>query len=409
MLRRSAFSLVEVLISLVLGLFIIGVIYAGFRVAAQTVTVSERQAIENKLLVAGFTMVLDDVDSWGSLDRTDHTPLRTNPAGFKTIAAWEARADSSDFYRTDATDWDRLPQPFTAFADSWPRSRAGSDYAADWLAHDPRTWYRGDGAYSSAMLSTTRGTDTSAWGNYALFSCTMDGIRIGGANDTTVAAVGSTWLPRQQRGLAYGLGWYGWLAYLPANAFVDYYAGDDSVKRGGKPIELWSLKDTPGGRSTVLETDLHGRFVKPSGTGSWLLLSNGRRAATRGWFLYGTHVGISAAGPALPGETDYALRQRSAAAINRSHLGSYGVRGENTSTFPVLLASLKQQSDIADPRPEHWPQVLIGVRRFMKWGTLSNLCHVRVVDPLTGLAQEIAFPTIGTTLRGARLSRDLDR
>ncbi|MBA3683695.1 MAG: prepilin-type N-terminal cleavage/methylation domain-containing protein [Planctomycetes bacterium] len=398
MVRARAFTLLEMLVAIALGMVIIGTIYSGFRAAAQAMTATERLAIENRLLVAGMAMAIDEADSWELLDRPGHQPLRTS-APYKAIYPFNGG------YAGDASDWQTLPQPFTALAGSWPVSGASAAFDPSWPAHDPRTWYRGDGGHyfphnQNGMI------DESAFGDYGIFANAAGAVALRG----TSVPVGSTWLPNQLKGLMYGLGFYGFFDYLPANAMVDYYDVDGAA-RSAKPYTLRFLDRTPN-QTTTWDMFNSGRFTF-QGTDMWGIdqfCTSAERASTRGWYLYSNQVGIAAAHPQEPGETpaNYAERQRRAAAINRTMHAALRFAPEKVNTFPILYGSLNDERPLLAQKPVSWPRASVDVRRYLKWGNVVNGCHVRLVDPVTGMAQEIAFTTVGTTLRGARMNRNLD-
>lgn len=397
-------SLIEVLMALGLGLFILTTVYAGFQVALNSIKEAERLALENKLLSAGIFLVLEDTDTWATFDRPGHQPLLISRpgGGYKTIDAW------SGGYNIDANDWQQLPQPFTPFSSSWADSGAADTYDPDaWVSHDPRSWYRGDGA--CYFWDNNTYMDQNAFGNYGLFTnASADPVKSGqstsGSADSNVNVYEQNrWYASQNKGLRYGLGWYGWFDYLPANAFIDYYDVNSSNDRACKPIELRNLPDGDGA-DTVLDMRRHGQFVRQrSGSYSPLIKSGSERAVTNGFYLYTTHLGISAPPPGATSE-----QGRMAGAINRYMGCGYDAAPEFINTFPVLFGSLNTERPIVEQAPEQWPTVLVGVRRFKKWGSTSNFCFVRIVDPISGAMNELSFPAIGTTLRGARINRGLD-
>lgn len=420
---RQAMTLLELMIAMGLGLVILSAVYTGVQFTIASMTQAEQLSLENRLLAAGIYLALDETDTWAALDNSaaGHTPLRTTPS--KTIDPW------SGGYATDGTDWQQLAQPFTSLATAWAAGSAELDHdrslsdPAWWLPHDPRTWYRGDGGLY--FYSDDHRLDESAFGNYGIFTNTATaGILVGSSHggagwDSAVDLLGATvaemeegaWLPNQHAGLKDALGWYGWFDYLPANALVDYYSTDSS-RRACKP---WELRNLPDGKNaaTVVAMDRHGALVRQhyvapgdaTDISAPVLRSGAERAVTPGWYLFTSHIGIS--GPT----SDMALgsdEARQAAVVNRYMGVGYQNDSDFINTFPVLLGALNNEETIVDPRPDNWPQTQVGVRRFKKWGSNTNYCTVRMVDPVTGDQRELSFPAVGTTLRGARRSRSLD-
>lgn len=422
-MARTAFSLLEVLISLTLGLVILITVYAGFRVAVQSITIAERRALENKLLVAGTMIVLDQADTWFDLDipsDPSRQALRTVPS--KSIGALDMP------YHTEANDWQELPQPFTALSASWDMSGTSSLYRpALWHPHNPESWYRGDGGL---YFGPGQGVynDESAYGNYALASAV-------GARDIDLFGDGSvsrpprtSWLADQHQGLRYSLGFYGWFDYLPANAMLDF-SSRHSDNRALRPYELRVLRnmtERDWGNSLGSTTDdaaylwnirsprYHGRFAEQAwwsssgNPGYWYMTtlnrSGAERAVTRGSYLRDLQTGISG-----PRPTDNATQQRYAASVNRIVSGTYGHGLEPINAITNLIQSLNREvSPIAEP-PATWPALLVGTRRMMHMGGINTYSFVRIVDPVTGAAKELFIPILGSTLRGARLSRGLDQ
>ena len=102
------------MIALALGVIILLITYSGFRVAASSMTTTERKSLENQLLIRGVMIALDQADLWTNLDvPTDSSrqALRTTPT--MTISPLTSS------YAVDGSDWQRLPQPFTTMNAGW--------------------------------------------------------------------------------------------------------------------------------------------------------------------------------------------------------------------------------------------------------------------------------------------------
>ena len=399
--RRHGFSLLELIIAMALGLVLISVVYAGFRVAAQSVTVTERLALENRLLIGGVVLSLDEVDHWTSLDHptiTTRQLLRTS-GPFKSIGA------QNGGYAGDGSDWAQLPQPFTPLSAGWPTSGVSltdsGTYDPVWLANDPATWYRGDGAFHTNSRSDA---DASPFGNYALFAAVGGAAVAVGPSGSATQPTSQNWLPRQQRGLKYCLGFYGWFSYVPANTLLDWYEiSDTNGPHAVRPNDLWPQWVFTSAQAA---SPNQGRFTLQGGSGSGNLQTGAERGATRAFWLYSNQVAIAAPSPgATPDE------QRRRCVINRQMSTSFtpGGSDEAVSTYPLVLAQLDPGQALIASGPSHWPTVTYGVRRTMKWGMIINLCTVRSVDPVSGQMTELRFPATGTTLRGARWARGLDQ
>lgn len=71
-----AFTLIEVVVALGLGLIVVLTLYAVFRSVVSATAYTSRLARENQLLRAGMQGGLEEVDFWTAQDDPDHPPLR---------------------------------------------------------------------------------------------------------------------------------------------------------------------------------------------------------------------------------------------------------------------------------------------------------------------------------------------
>lgn len=417
---NHGFTLLEAVIALSLGVVILLVTYSGFRVAVNSMTLTERKALENQLLIAGVMIVMEQADQWTDLDvpgDTSQQLLRTNPG--KVID------HLSNSIAADGGDWQQLPQPFTPLEASWQHSGSGIAYDPDrWHPHHEASWYRGDAALYLAAGATY--TDQSAYGNYALMSAAGGGIDYFADGSTTIDPV-EQWQDHQQLGLSYALGYYGWLDYLPAHAMVDLYAvhSDQRTLRPSMLRQARRMEESEWGGSDYSSTHddarflwevsppWHGRIAQQVARNAIGSMSNGimtphrsgsERAATPGSFVLDLHTAIS--GP-VAGESHTMHRYR--ASLNRAILGNYGHQLEQISSFTALLQSGNREQRIISHPPDDWPTIQVGMRRLMHSGSRQHYAFVRLVDPISGRSEELFMPIIGTTLRGARLSRGLDQ
>jgi prepilin-type N-terminal cleavage/methylation domain-containing protein len=394
---RHGFTLVELLISISLGLVIVYTMFAGFRVASQTVTLCNRMSIENRLLTAGTLLALDEVDCWAGMDRPGWQPCRTTPS--KLISG------AGGGYDPGGGDSSQLAQPFTPFRDSWTAAcnelpAAGNQYDPVWLPHDPKTWYRGDG--SLWLRNGSAGgpfADQSAWGDYGLFSGVDGNVQHGGGSTTVGAFPGSlpagtyTWFADQQKGLKAALGFYGWWDYLPANAIIDWYD-----RSGGRAVRPYEMANRYGGRGSDGGVTNIGQFCAGPDK---VWASGSERALTRSSYLYEQVLGICAPRQGID-DVNGALR------LNRWMGGMRSLGWEFQGAVNLLMSELSRPVQIAPAHPADWPTASFDVRRYRIFARTVTQCFVRTVDPLTGQMIEINFRVSGTSLRGARLQRNLD-
>lgn len=515
---HNGFTLLEAIVALSIGVVILTTLAVAINQVTESITRTERMALQNRLLNAGIMRAMEDADSWSSLDATGFQPLRPSPANLKAVsplgngAAVTVRIPSDTspstavsypaaaadlLYGSNASDWNKRGQPFTAFQDvivANPTTRATtwtnpyrsevSDHpdARYWQPCFKQSWYRGDGAmWMSGATGSTAFSHLSAYGNYAIFAnCTDDYVLVGSYDGTKnatkldsklIVPASHRFVPAMHKLFKYTLGWYGWFDYLPANTFIDYYEvwgdygnlnhsnrghgnnadgvdpdnpghapredtdptyddethpqhmdynGSNATVAGLRPIEIRDLPDgvqppadASGLLREILNANRHGQFSKQRSSGVMPLTKTGaERAVTVGWYPYAIHIGICAPTPtewATYGTSDPLHETiRKATTINRYMGMGYSSGAELVNTFPTMLGCMNKSQNLVATKPSAWPTVTWGTRRFMKWGNMSTWCYVRMFDPISGKSSELQFPTIATTLRGARLARGLD-
>lgn len=229
-LRHRAFTLVELVVSMGIGILVAMGAYTAFRTAAQTISIINRLGLENRLMRAGVAQALDDADWWTSFDQPEDPnkqPLRIvverSGSNFTaraftgdadaggTIIAQSAAASASleygstategalftPFHRipvwSDATDtvdssvpsspqlmsavpWrirpnDQLLEDHSALRDDdrvlWRDLDRGWDSERPHVAADPRTWFRGN--LTEAAESDKRSGRYGLLSNYRRF------------------------------------------------------------------------------------------------------------------------------------------------------------------------------------------------------------------------------------------------
>jgi len=194
------FTLIEVMIATVLGFLIIYAAMAGFRVAAQTITVANRLSLENSMLRAGFQTALDEVDTWVAYD--DPT---SSAAGDQALRRAQLPFSAlPELAQTQASQ----PAGTTVegqFIYPSPESDSGWDPKYFWPPNDSRTWWRANPAEWNASSGRS--------GKYAQFGNTL--------------AAPHTWLFNQMHMLQSNLGFYAFCDYLPPSMLYAYIRGGD--------------------------------------------------------------------------------------------------------------------------------------------------------------------------------------
>jgi prepilin-type N-terminal cleavage/methylation domain-containing protein len=280
---KRGFTLIELMISVTLGMMIVMLATAGFRVTSQAITSAQRMARTNEIIGIGVMAALEEADFWDSYDdRNDTTAGRTRQRLRQSMVLPAANVDGTT----------RLGLPFSPFngrgihTASWPSGSFGRGWKEDerlwaisadneltwWTAHKAETQESDArfGHYSIFGVSRLPGreqvvidpTADKGWHggwmprNGGSFYGTVDMSQPeipdlpGNSSSTGLAAVRHTypgWFFNQLRGLSNSLGWYGMFDYLPANAIVCY-----TMERSGRGNRM--------GSSTHM-SDYGGRYV----------------------------------------------------------------------------------------------------------------------------------------------------
>ncbi len=377
--NQHAFTLIELMIAVSLGMLIIYTATAAFRVAAQSVTTANRLSLENSIMRAGFQLAHRDLDFWTNVDDPDTTTrqgLRPGTAG--------------------------NGMPFTAFSTSWVGSGGDTEAATAhdprdtaWAMGNPRVWWRGNMAEKGHLDGGNPGTDLR-FGRYSLFAnrvTTLEGghlapvnITTGGtpakpitssvgyASATTSLTVPHSWAYGQISGLVKALGFYGLCDYLPANAIYAYYEPYGSGSNlGGMP--KWMIEP-------------RGDFNN----------GDGNQQTPRGKYRnsYQTSYGL------IDPRSTKDLSTLQKRLRQRYHLG-YG-SGEGSQNDFNLISAIPD--DLLVQRPPNWPGLSISVQRFIKNTRFVNMARVSWTNAITGQSAELSFSGFGTTLRGARQQRN---
>lgn len=367
---RSAaggFTLIEMMIAIALGLAVVYVAFAGFRVASQAVTITNRMATENALMRAGCDVAHERIDYWTDYD----DPV---PGGETPRLRSASGVEGMPFTPMSLT----IPLVRNA---AQPERSMGWDPAETWSASDPRHWWHGNVAEKFQTDMTL--------GRYGIFANTRSNLLISSAapiGDYGTIEVPHSWQYNQVWGLFRALGYYGFADYVPANTLFACYRGANDAT----PMFPANLDGMP----TVL--------FKP---GTQFDNGEGAQEYPKGiWRL--TMVASYAM---LSPTSGMALTP---AAHQRKYIVGYW---NNTGEFSTFLRETENQRDLITgqkpnvsrelTQPTHWPAVTVTTQRFIKTARFVNLCRVRMVSPITGEQSELTFTSFSTTLRGARQQR----
>lgn len=196
-MTSRAFTLLEMMIAVALGMLIVYVAMAGFRVATSSITITNRMALENDLLRTAVITANDRLDFWTDYDDPE------NPA--------EQRLRGRD--ADGGLPFTPMSLVFPLVPNADPEKATGWDPRESWKASDPRTWWHGNVAekWKSEMLL----------GRYSVFGNTQPPVLVTGVATTAVlngapgvgtygtVTVPHEWQYRQIWGMYGALGYFG--------------------------------------------------------------------------------------------------------------------------------------------------------------------------------------------------------
>lgn len=436
---RPAFTLIELMIAVTLGMIVVYTAIAGFRVAAQCTTISNRLSLENSLMRAGINEAHQQLDFWTNLDDPDDgsrqrlrvtaalnadpwsTPYRNLPGtaavgmpfasmnsvfppnrllrspGLAAPGSVVPRTPAAPGFRRAEISAPPSPVPDTLELD------AGFDPGYTWAAHDPRSWFRGNclekyrdrnPAWMPPQIFGRYGIFTNLDANPAFRDST--GLKANESDPGTYtasynAAVTHLWYGRQLAGLARALGYYGLCDYVPSNTLYNFYAsysgGAPATSDGGLTRFFLPIDRQPGGERPF---DFVGQGMTQTGTLGIYSLSVAQS------------YGLS--NPYERTVSDSGLMGELARYFDTDYPAAAGGGQANLQQFIRLTLHMGDLMT-SGAKPDHWPAVTVGVGRFVKSGHFVNIAKVRWVSPLTGDTTELSFTGFGTSLRGARMQR----
>ncbi len=365
-ISARGFTLLELMIAVSLGMMIIYIAVAGFRVAAQSITVTNRLALENDLLRTGCLVANERLDFWTDYDDPDNIT--------------EQRLRGKD--PTGGLPFTPMSEVFPLVRNAEPEKSTGWDPQYAWKASDSRTWWQGNLAekFQSNMML----------GRYTVFGNSQPPVLVTGAAPGTVVlgtdgigqygtvTVPHEWHYRQVWGMHNALGYFAFTDYLPQNTIFACYQDyqpytpmwpDNETNQDGMPLLLFR----PG------STFDNGEGFQEYPKGIWRLT------------MVSSYAVVS---PTSTNADNPSVHR------NRYITGYWNNQGE----MRRFISETENRRKLTDG-PTHWPTSNVIVQHFIKTGRYVNLCRVQMHDPVTGASTELAFSGFGTTLRGARLQR----
>jgi len=438
----KAFTLIELLIALGLGMLIMLTAVAGLRVASQGITLGNRLSLENRLIRAGMFQAIEQGDFWTDVDDPTRSDISDVVSGIgfhgQALRAWSTThpldCNGVGGENWNDGDWKSGKEPFpvkggpfTPFAITngnaflWEKKlEAGTTPEAErergwdsnyrWPADDPRTWWYGNYGERQSPWTNVNNAQSPPWslpygesdrhlGRYALFSNRKTTPTLGNDPNGRWGDTGPfgqveaahTWRENQLIGLRNALGLYGLWDYVPGNTIGQAPYGDielSGLEVDERPMNEWTVM---GGENTGSPNHRQMRS-RLSGESVWY---------TAIW-PYGPST------PTLwfPGLTNQATKDK----IIGQQRGRFSASGGGNSRGyqRVMSDFIKSDRSLLPQKPTSWPSLSVIQRRFAVGTHFVNLCEVRWQMPTTGEEGAITFNTFGTTLRGARQQRAYD-
>lgn len=374
-MTTRAFTLIELMIAVALGIMIVYVTVAGVRVASQSITTTNRLAMENDLLRTACLVANERLDFWTDYDNPDDPPSDD--------------IDEQRLRRRDPTGG----LPFTPMSEVFPLTRnptepekaSGWDPQEPWKASDSRTWFHGNVAEKCWT--------NMALGRYSIFGNSRPPVVVMGLPLTVVGGVGTygtvtvphEWHYRQVWGLHNAMGYYAFAEYLPQNTLFACYQDfqtaspmwpDRETNQDGMPLLLFK----PG---TSFDNGEGGQEYPK---GLWRLTMS-----TAYGVIQPNHVKATAP----------------EAHRNKYYNGYTNPPAPETKAkaFERFLLETENIRPIMDSSPAHWPSADITTQHFIKTGRFVNLARIKLHSPVTGALTELTMTAFSTTLRGARQQR----
>lgn len=367
---QRGFTLIELMIAVTLGLGIVLVATAGFRVAAQAVTKCNRMALENALVRTAVLQACNEVDYWTYVDNPETPSVIPSSMSLRQPSPFGGWKPFAPFTPVPVA----VPPILDFVISGDEREATWNPSPMAWAAHDARAWCRGN-------MAETRDTDLR-FGDYNLI-----------ANDQTSLFPDAfrcrSWYDNQIKNTLDSLGFYGSLEYLPSNVLFVYH--------GSQPATA-----NPGGSNG--NGVVNGFMPRAIVSGDNLWLGRTFQKFSVGRFRT-TDAGV------IPFANDNNIRstfsQTNDPFRSSWNVGYGGNAGgldpvKETANFHLATAF---GGDLLTQHPQHWPHVAVRVERFIRQSRAVNICIIDITDPITGKTSTIPFSTRGTTLRGARLQR----
>lgn len=390
---KSAFTLIELMIAVSLGMVVVYTVVAGFRMASSSITVANRMALENNLMRAGYFSAIEEADFWQSIDDPNTTDAHAQMNRTSALLSYNHLSSQRGMAFTPFRQLN-----FTCASPTSGESDRGWDPAYQWPASDSRTWYHGQ------LVEFQRNID-GKFGIYGIFTHLKEAPELNATslnNSANLTGYGTarplhTWLPNQLEGIKNALGYFGLYDYLPANTLFGYYGqgpwGDQSLS------QEWSNPDSPN-TSTP-----NGSPFKLCGFSQGYDYStvNGRNRNTNA-----VSFPIVPSSPFTDSQTNILAASELIGRNHSSWVTNTYQAAETSAGVSGFLSNALNRQPLTPLHPSHWPEVHVEVARYVNQCRFVTLCRIRLNNPLTGAESEASFTVLSTSLRGARQQRRTD-
>lgn len=384
MMRRNAFSLVEIALALPIALVVLLTATAAFRTASKTAAVARQLAKENTAIIAGYEAAINEVDFWFCLDDP------ASSAGQPLRNAWKVRGLGS----TTTAMASGSPGTDTYAGQPFVRLDLPSDYwnPAVW---DARWWPRvgfesrsdGSGGREQQVGHVRHPNPDARWLPWVQDRCYWS-LGLGGSFEYTVGSLPTNWLLPERPLSELGGG--------PLRGTNSYAQPVVLSAEGPLAQQWWAGLRSAGlfGDNASLRQSYPRRCVLYNRCSVWL--------APRDGCTWNSALGA--------GST---LRYDIASSFSIHRLEADGDDNNNAVADTGLDAALpdSQGALYAGPpevrvAPRGLPEVRVGVAHFSdRFANSMSVIDVRVFNQQAGTQRQIRFWSDGTSLRGARQQR----
>ncbi len=383
-----AFTLVELLVAMALGLIVAFAAFAAFRVAGKCMAAAHNLSRENRVIAQGYAAAMTEADFWFAeddpYDASGQAQRRSYGLDGNPIAVGADYSYGQPFAAMDLTD------------EFWNFNVA-----------DQRTWSR-QGEYKTTNFMFSGGV-----GSYAQLGC------IGHPDPTGECA----WMHVVQDRLYACLGWSGYIDYLPNPWTLGYYLGRQTYTPGPywyAPLRTWTgvdpdpLLQTFNSFGIMVTNEQYGRamYAFPedffrTAMNAYPHFQSSYHAPEKALGRSGVHLfDITTAFAPRPGWTADGAPAEYQRAAKGTILGRDVPRFRMVGEWPALASGMTASMPHVSVTPNGWPALTMRVLRTSDVEVTGRTKAIIVItNPTTGSTQKISFLPIGSTLRGARQQR----